>query len=114
MKASYDMPAAGETPSASFSRMLEMIRHPIDVVGCDVNPILYANHYGSGSHCSTPLCWVSCHTNSDGVRDLARLLLDRGGDLDLAGPLFWGSQVPSAREAAQKRPNLPFLDAIAE
>jgi len=114
MKASFNVPAAGENPSASFIRMLEMIRHLIDVVGCDVNSISYGTYYGSGSHCSTPLCWVACHTNSDGVRDLVRLLLDRGGDLDLAGPLLWGSQVPSAREAARQRSNLPFLKVIAE
>ena len=114
MAASYDIPAAGSSPSASFSRMLEMIRHLIDVVGCDVNSVSYGTYYGSGSHCSTPLCWVACHTESDGVKDLVRLLLDRGGDLDLAGPLLYGSQVPSARQGAQQRPNLPFLKVVAE
>jgi hypothetical protein len=114
MKASFNVPAAGESPSASFVRMLDMIRHLIDVIGCDVNSVSYGTYCGSGSHCSTPLCWVACHTNSDGVRDLARLLLDRGGDLDLAGPLLWGSEVPSAREAAQQRANSPFLKVIAE
>jgi hypothetical protein len=94
--------------------MLETIRHLIDVVGCDVNSISYGTYYGSGSHCSTPLCWVACHTESDGVRDLVRLLLDRGGDLDLAGPHLYGSQVPSARQGAQQRPNLPFLKVVAE
>jgi ankyrin repeat protein len=112
--ASHYVPEAGESPSASFSRMLDMIRHLIDVVGCDVNSISYGTYYVSGSHCSTPLCWVACHTNSDGVRDLVRLLLDRGGDLDLAGPSLWGSQVPSAREGAQQRSNLPVLEAVAE
>jgi len=114
MKASFNVPAAGEAPSASFVRMLEMIRHLIDVVGCDVNSVSYGTYYGSGSHCSTPLCWVACHTNSDGVRDLVRLLLDRGGGLDLAGPILWGSQVPSAREAAQQRANSPFVKVVAE
>jgi len=114
MAACHDLPAAGESPSASFGRMLEMIRLLIDVVGCDVNSVSYGTYYGSGSHCSTPLCWVACHGRSDGVRDLVRLLLDRGGDLDLAGPVLWGSHVLSARESAQKRQNLHFLNAVAD
>lgn len=91
MAANDYVPEADESPIASFSRMLDMIRHQIDVVGCDVNSSSYGTYYGSGSRCSTPLCWVACHTNTDGVRDLVRLLLDRGGDLDLAGPSLWGS-----------------------
>ena len=114
MVATRGVPETGESHSASFSRMLDLIRHLVDVVECDVNSISSGTYYGSGSHCSTPLCWVACHTNSDGVRDLVRLLLDRGGDLDLAGPLLWGPQVPSAREGAQQRPNLPLLEAVAE
>lgn len=114
MTACYDIPEANGAPSTSFSRVLEMIRHLIDLIGCDVNSVSYGTYYGSGSHCITPLCWAACHTRSDGVRDLVRILLDRGGDLDLAGPVLWGSQVPSAREGAQKRQNIHFLEAVAE
>lgn len=85
MSASYCVSQAGKGPDTEFSRMLGMIRHLLDI-GCGANSISYGTHYGSGSVCSTPLCWLACHTNDNGVRDLVRLLLDRGGDLDLAGP----------------------------
>lgn len=115
MSASYYVSQAGQGPDSYFSRMLSMIRHLLDI-GCDANSISYGTHYGSGSICSTPLCWLACHTNDNGVRDLVRLLLDRGGDLDLTGPRpdYQGVVIPSAREIVQRRPNQLFLDAVAE
>lgn len=114
MSAGYSLNQAGQGSDTHYARMLNMIRHLLDVVGCDVNSISYGMHYGSGSFCSTPLCWLACRTNDDGVRELVRLLLDRGGDVDLSGPTIDNVRVQSAREGAQQRPNRPFLDAVAE
>jgi len=115
MSASYYVSQTDQGPDTHFSRMLNMVRHLLDI-GCDANSISYGTHYGSGSLCSTPLCWLACRTNNNGVREMVRLFLDRGGDPDLAGPRsdYQGVIIPSARESAQKRPNQPFLDAVAE
>jgi hypothetical protein len=50
------------------------------------------------------------------VRNLVRLLLDRGGDLDLTGPRpdWYSLVIPSACESAQRGPNVHFLNAVAE
>lgn len=102
------------TQPARFERSMAMIRHLVDVVGCDANSISYGAYYGSGSLCSTPLCWIACHTR-EGTRELIKFLLDRGEDLDLAGPTFDGGVVvPSARTAAKERPNEYFLEVVAE
>jgi hypothetical protein len=59
MSASYDAFQADKGPGTHFSRMLSMIRHLVGVVGCDVNSISYGSYHGSGSTCSTPLCWLA-------------------------------------------------------
>jgi hypothetical protein len=96
-----------------FRHPMAIVRHLVDVVGCNVNSISYGVHYGSGSICSTPLCWIACHTR-EGTKELIEFLLDRGGDLDLAGPTFDGVAVPSARTAAKERPNTYFMAVVAE
>jgi hypothetical protein len=56
---------------------------------------------------------IACHTVGD-ARELIWLLLDRGGDLDLARPNEGNWSAPSAREAASRRPNTWFLKAVEE
>jgi len=103
----------GDAESPQYTRLMAMIRHLVDTVGCDVNSISYGSYYGSGSVCNTPLCWIACH-NKRGAQDLIRFLLDRGGDLDLAGPADDGYAIPSAREAAMQHSNTYFLDVVTE
>jgi hypothetical protein len=99
--------------SESYKRLKAMIRHLVDVVGCDVNSASYGSYYGSGSTCSTPLCWIACH-KSRGARELVRFLLDRGGNVNLAGPTDDALEIPSARMAATQSRNSYFLDLVAE
>jgi hypothetical protein len=96
-----------------FRRSMAMVRQLVDVVGCNVDSISYGVHYGSGSNCSTPLCWIACHTR-EGTKELIEFLLDRGGDLDLASPTFDDVAVPSARTAAKERPNTYFMAVVTE
>lgn len=108
------LPSSDEDPvSQHYKRVMAMIRHLVDVVGCDVNSASYGSYYGSGSTCSTPLCWIACH-KSRGARELVLFLLDRGGDVDLAGPAVDGLEIPSARLAATQVRNSYFLDLVAE
>lgn len=112
MAATDCVPRFGESPSANFLSRVDMVRHLLDKVGCDVNS-RSNGPYGSGSVCSTPLCWIACHTVRD-ARKLIWLLLDRGGDLDLARPDEGNWSAPSAREAALRHPNTGFLKAVEE
>jgi hypothetical protein len=116
MAANDHAPKTGDSPSTKFQQRMDMVRHLLDVVGCDVNSKsngLY--RYGDflGSRCSTPLCWIACRSVGD-AKDLIWLLLDRGGDLDLARPNEGNWSAPSAREAASRRPNTRFLKAVEE
>jgi hypothetical protein len=107
------LPSSDEdSGSECYKRLMTMIRHLVDVVGCDVNSASYGSYYGSGSTCSTPLCWIACHKHR-GARELVRFLLDRGGDVDLAGPREDGLEIPSARMAAMRGHNSYFLDLVA-
>lgn len=67
----------------------------------------------SGSVCNTMLCWIACHQVGD-ARDLIWLLLNRGGDLDLARPNEGNWSAPNAREAALRRPSTWFQKAVEE
>lgn len=113
MLATLRVPKRGEEPSADFRTSLNMIRHLVDNVGCDVNADSYGANYGSGSVCSTPLCWVACHAvrNADPTQ-LIWLLLERGGDPYLAGPTVEGLRIPSAFEAAVKGNNALFIRVV--
>ena len=107
----------------SLKRRIEMLRHLLEVVGCDVNSNSFGGHYDSGSICSTPLCWIACHPSGIRVRELIWFLLDHGGDLDRT--LEYTDQnnkpvvVHSARDAATGSswrgiPNRQFLEAVQE
>lgn len=109
--------------NARFMQQLDMLRHLIQVIGCDVNSHSYGAYYGSGSACSTPLCWVACHSRGASARELTWFLLDHGGDPDLT--LQYTGQdnqlvvVHSARNAARSGswrgiPNQKFLDVLEE
>lgn len=113
MLASSRAPDRGEEPSAHFQSSLNMIRHLVDVVGCDVNAASHGPNYGSGSMCSTPLCWIACHAagNIDATQ-LICLLLERGGDPYLTGPTIGSQKIPSAYEAAVKRNNALFIHVV--
>ena len=114
MSICLDMPLTDEdSGSQDYKRLMAMIRHLVDVVGCDVNSVSWDTCYGSGSICSTPLCWIACHKHR-GARELVRFLLDRGGDVDLAGPADYHLVIPSARRAATLGHNSYFLDLVAE
>ena len=102
-----------DSGSQHYKRLMALIRHLVDVFGCDVNSVFYGSYYGSGSTCSTPLCWIACH-KVRGARELVRFLLDRGDDVDLAGPTDDGVEIQSARTAAMRGRNSYFLDLVAE
>jgi hypothetical protein len=116
MAANEYAPETSDNPSTKYQQRMDMVRHLLDVVGCDVNSKSdgpYDFGVVRGSKCSTPLCWIACHTVGD-AKDLIWLLLDRGGDLDLARPNEGNWSAPSAREAASRRPNTRFLKALEE
>lgn len=92
---------------ATYSQQIDMVRHLLDVLKVDVN----VESRWPGSFCSTPLCCIACHPQTDAT-EVTWLLLDHGGDPDLAGPL--GSGVPSALEAASYWSNNFFLQAVEE
>lgn len=106
-----------------FKQQMDMIKHLLDVAGCDVNSKSYGPHYASGSLCSTPLCWIACHPRGSNVKELIWLLLDHGGDLDLSFE-FTDSHnnvrlFQSARQAAKeslwtRQSNPMFLEAVRE
>ena len=109
------VPETNETPSTKYQQRMDMVRHLVDVVGCDVNSTSYGPYRWRtwGSVCSTPLCWIACHSRGD-ARDLIWFLLDRGGDLDLARPNEGNWNAPSAREAAARSRDTRFLKAVEE
>ena len=112
MAANDHAPETSDRPSTEFQRRMDMVRHLVDVVGCDVNS--RSNEpYRSGSACSTPLCWIACHSVGD-TKDLIWLLLDRRGHLDLARPNEGNWSAPGAREAASQLHNSRFLEAVEE
>lgn len=112
MAANDHAPRDSDNPGTKYHQRMYMVPHLLDVVGCDVNS-KSNGPYRSGSVCSTPLCWIACHPVGD-ARDLIWLLLDRGGDLDLACPNEGNWSAPSAREAALRRPSTRFLKAVEE
>jgi len=112
--------AANDCPS---KRHLRMLTHLLKVVGCDVNSRSYGPHYGSGSSCSTPLCWIACRPKGANVKELIWFLLDHGGDLDLSFEYTDSDNnfvvVQSARQTAQQSPstreyNPLFWEAVEE
>jgi hypothetical protein len=68
----------------SSPQKIRMLKHLLEVVGCDVNSRSYGPYYGSGSMCSIPLCWIACRPKGANVKELIWFLLDHGVDLDLA------------------------------
>lgn len=112
MSANGHAPKTSDRPSTEFQRRMDMVCHLVDVVGCDVNS-RSNGPYRSGSACSTPLCWIACHSVGD-AKDLIWLFLDRGGDLDLARPNEGNWSAQSAREAASRLHDSRFLEAVEE
>ncbi|KAM0716317.1 hypothetical protein Q7P37_007762 [Cladosporium fusiforme] len=116
--ASYHAPKDdSELPSERYKKQLKMITHLIDVVGIDVNQMSWGVGAGmpSGSWCSTPLC-CAAYAHKNETPELVWLLLDRGGDPDLAftypnedGTLY---NIPSALEAHSD--NEPFKKAVED
>lgn len=112
--------AANECPSPQKIRMLN---HLLEVVGCDVDSRSYGPYYGSGSMCSTPLCWIACRPKGANVKELICFLLDHGADLGLS--FGWTDShndvvvVQSARQTAQRSSstrefNPLFWEAVEE
>lgn len=110
-------PDVGQQPDAHYRLLMDMVRHLIDVVKCDVNAVSYGAHYRSGSTCSTPLCWIACHMRGD-ARELIWCLLERGGDpnLDLSIDNSSGGtwSAPSALDAATRNNSQRFLQIVEE
>lgn len=100
-------PKTGESPSAIHERHLGMVRHLINTIGIDPNTA----SYWAGSTCSTLLCCIACYPTGAAAQ-LIWLLLDKGGDLHLAGPSSGVLEVPSALEAAVQRKNTSFIQAV--
>lgn len=107
----------------SFDMRIGMLRHLLEVVGCDANANTFGGHYGSGSICSTPLCWIARHPEGVRANELIWFLLDHGADLDRT--LEYMDQdnklvvVHSARDAAdgaswRRVPNQQFFDSVEE
>lgn len=97
MSANDHAPKTSDSPGTKFQERMDMVRHLLDVVGCDVNsksngPYRFRNVLGS--QCSTRLCWTACHSVGD-AKDLIWLLLDWSGDLDLARPNEGNWSAPS-------------------
>lgn len=116
MAANEHAPKDSDNPGTKYQQRMDMVRHLLDVVGCDANSRSngpYRFGVVLGSVCSTPLCWIACHATGD-AKDLIWLLLDRGGDLDLARPDEGNWSAPSAREAASRRSDTRFLKAVEE
>lgn len=106
-----------------LEQKIRMLKHLLDVVGCDVNSDSYGPHYGSGSMCSTPLCWIACHRRGSNVKELIWFLLDHGGDLDRSLEYTNSDNevvvVHSARQTANESPwtqryNPVFWEAVQE
>lgn len=112
MAANDYAPKDSDNPSTKLQQRMDMVRHIVNVVGCDVNS-KSNGPYRSGSVCSTLLCCIACHSVGD-ARDLIWLLLDRGGALDLARPNEGNRSAPSARKAALRRRGTRFLKAVEE
>lgn len=108
----------------SFEKKMNMLKHLLEVVGCNVNSLTYGSHYESGSTCSTPLCWIACHPRGEiaKVRRLIWFLLDHGGDVHFNPFPHSPSEATvmnSAHESAKKcwatgKPNQVFLDAVRD
>lgn len=106
-----------------FAEHMEMLRHLLDVVKCDVNELSYGTHYASGSVCVNPLCWIACHPRPNGATaeevELICFLLENGGDPDMTMEHKGYSKVDgvlirSARESVRLRPNPFFLKTVEE
>ena len=106
-----------------FIKHMEMLRHLLEVVKCDVNELSYGSHYASGSTCVNPLCWLACHPRPNGANaeteELICFLLDKGGDPDMTmehkGYLNDDRVlIRSARESARQRHNDFFLKVVEE
>jgi hypothetical protein len=102
----------------SSPQKIRMLKHLLEVVGCDVNSRSYGPYYGSGSMCSIPLCWIACRPKGANVKELIWFLLDHGVDLDLA--FEWATPdndvvvVQSARQTAESSPSTREFDPLFE
>lgn len=108
----HEAPPAGQSPSESYKDLLDMVRHLINVVGTDVNTIAAAPNHT----CSTPLCRVACMPRGD-PKELVSLLLDRGGDPNLALDddsfgAYERELFSSALTHAKKYDNKQFITAV--
>jgi len=107
----------------AFTEHMDMLRHLLDVVKCDVNELSYGPHYASGSACVNPLCWIAFHPRPNGTtaetEELICFLLDNGGDPDMTMEHKGYANddrvlIQSARESARQRSNLFFLRIVEE
>jgi hypothetical protein len=106
-------PKDGEAKSELFEQRMAMVRHLVDVVGCDVNVVAT----WAGKWCSTPLCHFANRDDGRDKRELISFLLERGADPDLAGTIVdenTNLKLPSAIECAQSGSNTRFVEAVRE
>jgi hypothetical protein len=106
------VPDAKESPSMEYERRMDMVHHPVDVVGCNVKS-KSNGPYASGSVCGTPLCWIACYQYRE-AKELVCFQLDRGGDLDLARPDDGHWSALSARDSALQHQTTYFLRSVKE
>ena len=108
---------------ARFKQQMQMLRHLLNIIKCDVNEMAYGSHYASGSNCVNPLCWIACHPRPNGAtveaEELICFLLENGGDPDMTKvhkgyPDDGVILIRSARESARQRPNHFFLKVVEE
>jgi hypothetical protein len=112
-KAGMCAPKDGEAKSELFEQRMAMVRHLVDVVGCDVNVVAT----WAGKWCSTPLCHFANRDDGRDKRELISFLLERGADPDLAGTIVdenTNLKLPSAIECAQSGSNTRFVEAVRE
>jgi hypothetical protein len=108
---------------AAFPQQMDMLRHLLGVVKCDVNEMTYGAHYESGSVCVNPLCWIACHPRPNDttaeMEELICFLLDNGGDPDLTMEHRGFSRdddvtIRSASESARQGHSHFFLKIVEE
>lgn len=96
--------------TALFEQRMDIVRHLVDIVRLDVNAV----EPWPGKFYSTPLCYLASRNDGKDAKELIWFLLDRGADLNRAGPLVEDIRLPSALEHAQSSRNTRFLEAVRE
>lgn len=106
-----------------FTKQMDMLRHLLEVVKCDINEFCYGPHFASDSTCVNPLCWVACHGRPNGMtaetEELICFLLDNGGDPDMTMEHKGYANddrvlIRSARESARQMHNGFFWKVVEE